>query len=333
MNENRKKSGESEKSRFHNVDKLNVKWTVKDSIFCNLFENKKYALQLYKTLHPEDTDVTESDIENVTIRNIFTDQEYNDFGMTVRGRLLVMLEAQSSWTYNIIIRVILYLAHTWNEYIEKTEQNRYGSKKLELPKPEFYVVYTGNRKIKEEWIRLSEQFFKGDNRFIEVNVKVLYGEDKADIISQYVNFTKVYSNQVKIWGRTRQAILETIRICRDKNFLKEYLDSKEKEVINIMMALFDQERAMQLYLRDLLREKEEEAVARGLEKGIKQGLEQGKEQGIEQGIEKGLEQAEKNYIYEMKREGISLEIIARISGKSIEEIKRLDLQKDKESEE
>ena len=313
MNENKKKSGESEKSRFNNVDKLNVKWTVKDSIFCNLFENKKYALQLYKTLHPEDTDVTERDIENVTIKNIFTDQEYNDFGMTVRGRLLVMLEAQSSWTYNIIIRVILYLAHTWNEYIEKTEQNRYGSKKLELPKPEFYVVYTGDRKTKEEWLRLSEQFFEGDNHFIEVNVKVLYGEDKADIISQYVNFTKVYSNQVKMWGRTRQAILETIQICRDKDFLKEYLDSKEKEVINIMMALFDQERAMQLYLRDLLKEKEEEAIEQGLKQGLKQGLEQ------------GIEQAEKNHICKMKKEGIPIEVIARIIGKTIEEIQSMDL--------
>lgn len=310
MGADKKQIGEPGKGRFNNADKLNVKWTVKDSIFCNLFEDKKYALQLYKTLHPEDTDVTVSDIENVTIKNIFTDQEYNDFGMTVRGKLLVMLEAQSSWTYNIIIRVILYLAHTWNEYIEETEQNRYGSKKLKLPKPEFYVVYTGDRKKQEEWIRLSEQFFEGDGRFLEVNVKVLYGEDKEDIISQYVNFTKVYSEQVKIWGRTRQAILETIRICRDKDFLKEYLDSKEKEVINIMMALFDQERAMQLYLRDLLKEKEEEATARGLKKGIEQGI----------------EQTEIRYIYEMKKEGIPIEVIARVIGKSIEEIQSMDLQ-------
>lgn len=231
MNENRKRIGKSNEKGFNDVDKLKVKWSVKDSIFRNLFEDKKYALQLYKTLHPEDSTVLESDIENVTIRNIFTDQEYNDFGMTVRGRLLVMLEAQSSWTYNIIIRVVLYLAHTWNQYIEETAQNRYGSKKLKVPKPEFYVVYTGDRKDKEEWISLSENFFQGDNKFFEVKVKVLYGEDKEDIISQYINFTHVYSEQVKMYGRTQQAILETIRICRDKNFLKDYLDNKEKEKV------------------------------------------------------------------------------------------------------
>ena len=75
--------------------KSDVKTTSKDSVFRDLFGNRKYALQLYQAIHPEDTDVTESDIGNVTIKNIFTDQEYNDLGMTVREKILLMLEAQA----------------------------------------------------------------------------------------------------------------------------------------------------------------------------------------------------------------------------------------------
>lgn len=75
--------------------KSDVKTTSKDSVFRDLFGDRKYALQLYQAIHPEDTDVTEADIGNVTIKNIFTDQQYNDLGMTVRGKLLLMLEAQS----------------------------------------------------------------------------------------------------------------------------------------------------------------------------------------------------------------------------------------------
>lgn len=227
--------------------KSDVKTTSKDSVFRDLFENRKYALQLYQTLHPEDTDVTESDIGNVTIKNIFTDQEYNDLSMTVREKILLMLEAQSSWTINIIIRIFLYLAHIWNEYIENTKQNRYGSKKLIVPRPELYVIYTGDRKTRPEWIRLSEEFFEGNKEFLEVNVKVLYGEGKDDIISQYVDFTKVYNEQVKLHGKTREAVLETIRICKDRNVLKEYLSGREKEVISIMMGLFDQEKAIEQF--------------------------------------------------------------------------------------
>jgi len=99
-----------------------AKRTAKNSVFLDLFHNKKYLLKLYQALHPEDTDVTEADIGDVTINNIFTDQEYNDLGMNVRGRLLVMLEAQTSWTMNIIIRILLYLAHICNEHIETTKQ-------------------------------------------------------------------------------------------------------------------------------------------------------------------------------------------------------------------
>ena len=54
--------------------------TIKDSVFRDLFSQPEYLLQLYQTLHPEDTAATEADLGNVTIRNIFTEQLYNDPG-------------------------------------------------------------------------------------------------------------------------------------------------------------------------------------------------------------------------------------------------------------
>ena len=45
-----------------------------------------------------------------------------------------------------MVRCLLYLAQTYQEYFESTKQNVYGSKKLELPKPEMYVIFTGNIK-------------------------------------------------------------------------------------------------------------------------------------------------------------------------------------------
>ena len=47
--------------------------------------------------------------------------------------------------------------------------------------------------------------------------RVLYGTYEDDIISQYVTFTKVYNEQMEQYGRTRETIMETIRICKDKN--------------------------------------------------------------------------------------------------------------------
>ena len=51
----------------------------------------------------------------------------------------------------------------------------------------------------------------------EGKVKMIYDGEKGDIISQYVTFTRIYNEQMKKYGRTRRAVLETIQICRDEN--------------------------------------------------------------------------------------------------------------------
>ena len=43
--------------------------------------------------------------------------------------------------------------------------------------------------------------------------------------------------------------METIRICKDRNVLKEYFESREKEVVSIMMSLFDEEEIMRSYIK------------------------------------------------------------------------------------
>jgi hypothetical protein len=92
-------------------------------------------------------------------------------------------------------------------------------------------------------------------------VKVLYGDETSnDVVSQYVTFTKVFDEQRKKYGRTKQAIVETIRICKDKDVLKEYLESREQEVVTMMMTLYDEEQIMKNHDATLLREAENKAV-------------------------------------------------------------------------
>ena len=93
---------------------------------------------------------------------------------------------------------------------------------------------------------------------------MLYGETN-DIIGEYVTFTKVYNEQCKMHGRTEQAVRETIRICKDKNVLKEYLESREKEVIDMMVTLFDEEKIMKAHDKTIL----EQGVVEGIVKMCK----------------------------------------------------------------
>ncbi len=238
-----------------------AKRRIKDSIFTNLFGEKKYLIQLYRTIHPEDIGTTESELTDITIKNILTDGLYNDLGFRVGNKVVILVEAQSTWTMNIIVRILMYLVQTYHNYFEHEKMDLYSSKKIQLPKPELYVIYTGERTARPDIISLSEEFFDGQVSAVEVKVKMLYGEKGNDIISQYVSFTKVYNEQLKQYGRTRKAVMETIRICKNKNVLKEYLEAREKEVVTIMMALFDEEQVMRNYVA----RKEKEAVERATE--------------------------------------------------------------------
>lgn len=235
-----------------------AKHTIKNSVFTDLFQDKKYLIQLYRTLHPEDQDTTEEQLSDITIHNIMTNDVYNDVGFMVGEKLLILTEAQATWTENIAVRILIYLMVTYQDYIKKTKQNVYKSKKIRLPKPEMYVIYTGDRKERLEYISLAEEFFDGQNIFLDAKIKVLYGSDKDDIISQYVTFTKVYDEQRKLHGRTRKAVTETIRICKDKNVLKEYLEEREKEVENIMLAMYDEKEILLEYIESERYEAEQE---------------------------------------------------------------------------
>jgi len=240
---------------------------IKDSVFTNLFQDKKYLLQLYRALHPEDCDVTEDEIADITIKHVLIDADYNDLGFSVGNRLMVLVESQSTWTTNIIIRALMYLIQTYHDYFKRTNKNLYGSKKVMIPKPELYMIYTGDRKNIPDSISLSNEFFYGDRISIDAEVKVLYQENEKDIIGQYIIFSKVYNEQRKLYGNTKQSVTETIRICKSRNVLKEYLENKEQEVVDIMMTLFDDEQILEAYAEDIKNSEARKTAEKLIRKG------------------------------------------------------------------
>ena len=105
------------------------------------------------------------------------------------------------------------------------------------------------------------------NILVDAEVKVLYQEDENRFIGQYIIFCKVYNEQRKKHGQTKEAVTETIRICKDRNVLKEYLESKEQEVVDIMMTLFDDEQVLEAYAEDIKNSEARETAERMIRKG------------------------------------------------------------------
>ena len=306
-------SGNSNNNKKNTEDKKAVypaKYTAKDSVFTDLFGNKKYLLQLYQALHPEDTETTEESIHSVTLKNILLDQSYNDLGFQVGSRLVVLVEAQASWTPNIIVRCLMYLAQTYQEYFESTGQNVYSRRKLDLPKPELYVIYTGSRKTRPDCLYLTDEFFDGNESAVEVKVKMIYDGREGDIIHQYVAFTRIYNEQIKLHGRTREAVMEIIRICKDEDVLREYLRSREKEVVDIMMMLFDDDYILRTYIESEKREAAEKAAKKAAKKAA------------EEATQKATQNADRKAAKNLFKLGIPVSDIAKALEVSVQQVEK-----------
>ena len=78
-------------------------------------------------------------------------------------------------------------------------------------------------------------------------MKVLRGTGNGDIVDQYVRFCKIADEERKRHGRTSEAIEETIRRCIEENVLAPFLMTRQKEVAEIMVTLFDQEKVMEIH--------------------------------------------------------------------------------------
>ncbi len=249
-------------------DELVANREYKDSVFRNLFSDKNYMYQLYKVLHPED-DATIDELEYVTLERVLVHDIYNDLGIRVGDRLLIMVEAQATLTDNIVIRCLMYLMRTYQEYFKQTQQSLYGRTRVHMPIPELYVIYTGDETVRSEYISLSEAFFDGQSVAIDARVKILTDGQEGDILNQYVRFTRAMKAQIDVYGQTRKAVEEAIHYYMSHDILKDYLETREKEVTDIMITLYDQKEVLEDYVASERREAEERGEGRGDEKRAK----------------------------------------------------------------
>ena len=255
--------------------KLKIKRNIKDSVFTDLFRDKKYALQLYKALHPEDKSVTTKDIKIVTLKAIVVNDIYNDLGMIIKDKIIFLLESQSTWSTNILVRMFLYLANTYKNYLTKNKVNLYGVKKVKLPVPELYVIYVGKDKIKDKTISLNKEYFNGKSP-IDLKIRVITDLEKKNIVSEYIEFSKITNKLVGKYGYKKVTAEKIVNECIKKNILTEYLEDRREEVIDIMGILFDQDTVTEFYENEIYENGKAEGMQQGMQQGIQQGMQQGK---------------------------------------------------------
>ena len=255
--------------------KNNMKHTVKDSVFTTLFGESKYTLDLYRSLHPEDTETTEKDIKIITTDNILVSGMFNDLSFLIGLKMMIFAEAQSTFSVKLAIRLFLYYAVSLKEYIDDMEIDLYSDSRVlgyrtkkivdgkviksdpvyNLPTPEFYVIYTGNDDVPDT-IDFADLYLPSSDgtKKVTLSVKIIRSSSReGDFVSQYIRFCKAATEmRRKNRDDLNLAVKELTEYCLSNNIPADFIKEHENEVYTMMDTLFNQERVTEIHEKNLM---------------------------------------------------------------------------------
>ena len=292
----------------------------KDSVFVDLFAHdinaKENFISLYNALHGTNLDAKTTDIQPVMLERVLYMKYYNDIAMLIDGKIVILIEHQSTINQNMPFRFLEYIARIYEKITTKDE--KFGRKLVKLPIPEFYVFYNGKDDYPTESVmKLSDAFMQIDdysklknqlentNYPLEISVKVInINVDKENPLLKRCEALKQYSEFIEqvrcnIESAIPEPLTTAIKEAIKKGFLSDYLNRKSTEVQNMLLAEYD-------YDTDIAVQRKE-----AFEDGISIGLSQGAQQ-------KAVETA-KNAL----TMNLSIEQVATLTGLSVEEIEKL----------
>ena len=252
---------------------MSVNREFKDSVFTLLFKEKVKMLELYNALSGNDIP-TNANIEVATLEDVLFMDRLNDLAFVVNGKLVILVEHQSTICENIALRLLVYLSRVYEKILDKKSMLR--SKLIKIPKPEFYVLYNGKYDFPDtKKFRLSDAFKDSEKTsgsgMLELEVTVFnvnagYNNHivcRSSDLSGYVAFVAKVRGYLAEGHELSDAIALAIEYCIDHGLLSEFLDKHSSEVRNMLTVEFNMEDAKMIW--------REEGLEEGLERGRREG--------------------------------------------------------------
>ena len=250
---------------------------VKDSVFVDLFGKDKTApenfLSLYNALHGTNLKIEETELVPEMIDSVMYMTYANDVAMRVNGRIVVLIEHQSTVNENMPLRLLDYVTRIYDRIIPS--RDKFKRKMIKIPLPEFFVLYNGTEDVPAvSEKRLSDAFERddGDNTppALELVVKIYNinagkGDDllqKCSVLKQYTELIDLlrYSKQRAEDENRAEPFTWAVREAAKRGILSEYLERKAAEVINMFSMEYD-------YDADIAVQRDE-AMQLGLQRGL-----------------------------------------------------------------
>ncbi len=242
----------------------------KSSAFTTYFSNPENAAKLYAAL--EGIEVSPDEIRFATLQGVLFLARKNDLAFTVKNKILVISEHQSTVNNNMPLRDVIYYGRTAEKLVEP--ENMYRTSLIKIPTPEFYVFYNGIANYPEEKIlKLSDAYIENrDEPMLELKVKVINVNlpvnhpllERCRPMYEYSWFIqRIRDHIAESMGRD-EAITQAILDCEREGIMVEFLKEHGTEAVNMLFTEFNME--------DALRVRGEECFEEGKQEGLKEGL-------------------------------------------------------------
>ena len=209
---------------------------------------------MYNALHGTNLDVKTTDVQPVMLERVLYMKYYNDIAMLIDGKIVILIEHQSTINKNMPFHFLEYIARIYEKITTKDE--KFGRKLVKLPIPEFYVFYNGKDDYPTESVmKLSDAFMQLDDKLknqlesanypLEISVKVInINVDKENPILKSCETLKQYSEFIEqvrsnIENDVPEPFTNAIKEAIKKGFLSDYLNRKSTEVQNMLLAEYD----------------------------------------------------------------------------------------------
>ena len=239
----------------------------KDTVFSSLFYECKDATDNAKNLYKALTGKEVEEIEKCRLEEVLFRQFKNDVAYIMDGKWVCFIEHQSTINPNMPLRLFVYAARTYERFI--TGDMIYSGNLVKVPKPEFYVLYNGKTKLKDDNLKFSTAFYDntGDTT-AEINVKVL-DIDYGRMNTQLKNCRTLsgYAFLVDSVRKNNGNIEKAVKECVDNNVLKEYLTFYGSEVINMLFEEYNAEKALEIRGKEEYEKGKADGEITGEEKG------------------------------------------------------------------
>ena len=224
----------------------------KDSVFTLLFKEPDKLRELYGALEgvtlPPDTP-----IEVKTLTDAVFKDQINDIAFLVDKRLVFLTEHQSTINPNMPMRLLMYAARVYEKILDR--KTLYRSKLVQIPTPEFVVLYDGKEPYKDfEVLRLSDAFLEAndlkaivsDKPALDLTVRVYNINDgknpemvrKSETLSGFSRFIAKTREFADAMPKDEQeaAFRKAIQYCIDHGILADFLQEHGSEVSNMLIT-------------------------------------------------------------------------------------------------